>query len=103
MSYKEFKLRNKNIQSIVEEIIEVEDMTFKNRTSPKAHQRYFLMNYLRENTTLSLVTIGKMFGKNHATVINGIMRHNQFMEYKDKFYLKNIASIEQYLKEVLVS
>lgn len=103
MSYKEFKLKNKNIIGIVEEIIEVEQMTFKNRTQDKAHQRYFLMNYLRENTTLSLTSIGKMFDRNHATIMNCLKRHNDYTEYGDKNYSKNVASIKEYLEQVLVS
>lgn len=102
MSYKEFKLRTMNVVSIVEEIIEVEDMTFKNRTSCKAHQRYYLMNFLRQNTTLSLTTIGKLFDRDHATVMNGIKRHDEFMQYNDKFYKQNVESIKLYLEEALI-
>ena len=102
MNYKEYKLRNIDVVGVVEEIIEVEDMTFKNRTGFKAHQRYFLMHFLRQNTTLSLTTIGRLFERDHATVMNGLKRHKEFMEFKDEMYLKNIASIKNYLEEVLV-
>ena len=102
MNYKEYKLRNINVVGVVEEIIEVENMTFKNRTSSMAHQRYFLMHFLRNNTTLSLTTIGRLFDRDHATVMNGLKRHDEFIEYNDTVYKQNVASIKNYLEEILI-
>ena len=99
MSYKAFLSRERDIKGLVQEIIEVENMTYRNRTQNKVYQRYYLFNYLRENTTLSLTAIGKMFMKDHATVINGINRHTDFIEYNDKKYIQDVAGIKQYLDE----
>jgi len=38
----------------------------------------------------SLVEIGKIFKKNHATIINGIKKHNDYKQIKDELYEYNV-------------
>ena len=102
MNYKEYKLRDGYIIDLVKEIIEVEGMNTENRTHDLAHRRYYLMYFLRRNTGLSLDAIGKLFNKHHATVINALRRHYEFIQFADDFYLKNIEGIKEYLEGALI-
>jgi len=84
----------------VKEIIEAEQLGSKTRIHSFAHKRYYIMNYLRTETNLSQTKIGEMLGgRDHSTVFHGVQKHNQFMEWKDKVYLRDIENIRNYLEE----
>lgn len=101
MNYKEFKeQQGVGILETIQEIIETENLTFRNRQHHVAHKRYFLMNYLRKNTLFTWEKIGNVFERDHATVINAIKRHDEFMEFNDSVYQGNTETIKRYLKEV---
>lgn len=54
--------------------------------------RYAAYKFLRE-AGFSLGNIGRMFGKNHATVINGLRVYEENIRYSDfKAYIKDIES-----------
>lgn len=50
-------------------------------------RRNYLYKYLRTKHGMTFKAIGKMFNRNHATVMWGIKSHNQWTETKDKTYL----------------
>ena len=84
----------------VKEIIEAEQLGSKTRIHSFAHKRYYIMNYLRTETSLSQTKIGEMLGgRDHSTVFHGVQKHNQFMDWKDKVYLRDIENIRNYLEE----
>ena len=84
----------------VKEIIEAEQLGSKTRIHSFAHKRYYIMNYLRTETNLSQTEIGKMLGgRDHSTVYHGVKKHNMFMDWKDKIYLRDIRTIKNYLEE----
>jgi chromosomal replication initiator protein len=64
--------------------------------------RHMLFKLFRENNELSLSTIGKIFNRNHATVIHGINSINNLIEtdnyIKKKFdYLSILVADEDVL------
>ena len=85
----------------VEQIIESEKLVIPNRTRHIAHQRFFIMWFLRRNTEMTLSQIGNLFKKDHATVIHGINYHDESIEINDEVYSKNVESVKGYLEKVL--
>ncbi len=83
------------------QIIEAEKLMKPNRTRHIAHQRYFLMWFLRKNTQMTLSQIGNLFLKDHSTVIHGINYHEESIEINDRIYSLNIQSIKTFLEERL--
>lgn len=72
----------------VNTIIENDQLNVKSRSRPKTHKRYFLYKKMRE-AGMSLESIGKYFGRDHATVIHGIKMHEMFSQLKDIVYLND--------------
>lgn len=56
----------------VEHDITVADLKSKKRDHRISHLRQDLMLELRENTELSLPQIGRLFGRDHTTVLHGL-------------------------------
>ena len=51
------------------------------------YKRFYLFKYLRLNTDLSLEKIGKLFDKDHSTVVYGLSQYDNFKEDKEFFRL----------------
>ena len=73
---------------VINEVIDRDDLNTKSRSRPKAHKRYYLYKKMRDKG-LSLESIGNYFGRDHATVLHGISKHDIFSEQKDLIYLKD--------------
>lgn len=56
----------------VEKYIQDSDIDLKSRKQEHLFRRYYLINFLRKKTCLSSTRIGKVFGKDHATVLNSL-------------------------------
>ena len=82
-------------------IIEEEQLRTPNRTRHIAHQRYFLMWFLRRNTQMTLSQIGNLFLKDHSSVIHGIKYHEESVEINCRIYFLNIQSIKTFLEKIL--
>lgn len=44
---------------------------------------------------MPLSQIGRLFGKTHATVINGINKHDSYMKYKDPAYMLHTLELRE--------
>jgi len=97
MTYKDYKNQN-DYEAKVREIISIEGLKKQNRKQYIVHQRYFLMDFLRKNSKLSLTDIGLMFDRNHATVINGLSQHENLTRFKDNVYKDNVRNIKDFLE-----
>ena len=53
--------------------------------------RHELMFLLRKNTKLSVEKIGKLFDKDHSTVVQAIKKIKDYKIIKDKIYLDTIS------------
>jgi len=64
--------------------ISVEELVSKSRSRPLTHARHIAMYLTRENTGLSLVKIGDMYGgRDHTTVLHGIKKVEDEMRARD--------------------
>ena len=64
----------------VKEYIKANKLDESLRTNERAYKRCYLYDYLREETTLSLESIGKLFNRHFTTVLHGI---NKYQDLKD--------------------
>jgi hypothetical protein len=78
------------------ELIERDDLASKDRYRDLIYKRSFLYAVLKENGW-HLSKIGKLFNRNHATVINALKVYEQFYKH-DKLY---DSTIKHYVKELL--
>ena len=81
-----------DFMSNVLEIIDKYGLKSRNRKHAIIYKRYYLYAQLHK-AKLSLSHIGLLFGKDHATVINGLKKHEWFTKSKDKVYLYHIQPI----------
>jgi len=67
----------------VKQYIEDEGLTIKSRKKEFVFRSMYLYKYLRVMHSMPLEKIGEMFGKNHATIINGLEKFDILYKYKD--------------------
>ncbi len=75
----------------VVKLIERYGLKTPKRTRELVYQRYYIYKELRKWMTLEQV--GKLFGKDHSTVINGIKMARMFEHMKDAIYFEYIKHI----------
>tara|TARA_R110002096_G_scaffold8084_1_gene34254 strand:- start:1662 stop:1988 length:327 start_codon:yes stop_codon:yes gene_type:complete len=97
MTYREYK-KQTNYEPRIAEIVDLEDLRKLNRKQHLVHKRYFLMNFLRENTRMSLTDIGILFERHHASVIYGLKAHANLIETKDETYRDNVRGVKTFLE-----
>ena len=71
------------------------DLAENNRTTPYKWARFFYFILCKTYTRSSLEKIGNEVNLNHATVINGLKRHQEMLDYKDEDYLRYIETAEE--------
>jgi hypothetical protein len=81
-------------QDIID-IIEEYQLMIPKRNPEIAFKRYFLYNFLQKRRHLSTTMIGRMFGKNHASVIHGIREHEYWWKRKDPYYLRAVYPLPE--------
>jgi chromosomal replication initiation ATPase DnaA len=90
----------KNIIEAIETLIDIGNLKSKSRNTPLNNQRSYLMYYLKENTSLSLNDIAKMFDKKqHGTVSNAIKKARKKMLDNCPSFESDIAFIKYSLKQ----
>jgi len=72
----------------------INTMELKSKKDEYKFKRHYLMKYLRKNSTLSLDSIGNMFGKHHTTVINALKKVDDLEKYEDYQEAVNCVSVE---------
>lgn len=73
----------------ITELIERYELNTSSRKREKVYIRSVLYHFLRSNK-MTLDRIGKMFGKNHATILHGLECYNRnknYSDFKDLIYL----------------
>ena len=73
----------------ITELIERYELNTSSRKREKVYIRSVLYHFLRNNK-MTLDRIGKMFGKNHATILHGLEcydRNKNYSDFKDLIYL----------------
>lgn len=82
----------------VKEVIEKDGLITKSRYRTFLDRRSYLYAMLNKNG-MSLVEIGKLFRKTHATIINGIKKHHAYTRFKDELYLHNVKEYREIFYE----
>lgn len=77
-----------NIQDLIEQF----DLKKKCRRQDITYKRFYLYHQLRK-ANYSLSNIGKIFDKDHASVLHGLRMHEVFTKSKDKIYKMYTADI----------
>lgn len=78
----------------IQAIIDKYDLKQKSRYMHLIYRRYYLYKVLkRDGMTLS--QIGRLFGKTHASIINGINKHDIYMKYKDSSYMLHTLELRE--------
>lgn len=70
------------------------------RERSNVRYRQAAMTAMRTYGNLSLAAVGKIFGKDHATVLNAMKRHKQDIQY-DRLYKVVYNNIEKLVKDAL--
>ena len=81
---------NKNYLEHASVIFEVSQKKIKSNSRERklVWIRYALYNYLKTVGSMTLTEIGKVFNRDHATVIHGIKKHNDFINWNDREYIE---------------
>ena len=74
--------RNKEVFDKAFELIIEYNLNNKARDREIVHMRQALMYCIRKHTSLSFVSIGKMFNRDHATVLHGIKNVKAGIKFK---------------------
>jgi len=82
----------------VKEVIAKDGLITKSRYRTFLDRRSYLYAMLNKNG-MSLVEIGKLFRKTHATIINGIKKHHAYTRFKDELYLHNVKEYREIFYE----
>ena len=82
----------------VKEVIAKDGLITKSRYRTFLDRRSYLYAMLHKEG-MSLVEIGQLFDKTHATIINGIRNHHAYTRYKDELYLHNVKEYREIFYE----
>jgi len=72
------------IQNVIE-VVEKHDLKKVSRKQEIIYPRYYIYSLLRD-AKYSLSAIGRIFNKDHASVLHGIKMHKLYTKNKDKVY-----------------
>ena len=78
----------------VQYVIEKHDLKEKGRYMHMIYKRYYLYNVLRKDG-MTLSQIGRLFNQSHCTVLNGIKKHEDYMDYKDPAYMLHTRDLRE--------
>ena len=85
----------------IKQYIDENDISKMTNTWIISHQRFYVCNWLRENTSLNLQRIADMVGySKHDRVIHAIRKHKDYSSYNDKVYRDNTKHISSFLNGV---
>jgi transcriptional regulator CtsR len=79
-------------------LIDKYNLANNNRQESECYKRYYLY-YLLSRTGMGCSSIGRAFGKDHASVIYGIKQHKKWYKLKDQRYMD---TIKQLMDELLM-
>ena len=95
-------MRDHDVSAFLEKVmllIEQDNLNIPSRAQNKTHKRYFLYKKMRDFTDLTFEEIGEYFGRDHATVMHGIKKHDLYTDIKDSKYLKDTDKYDNLLQD----
>ena len=82
--------------AVAKELIEEMKLNGKSRLRHKVYNRQYLMYFLTKKTDLTLSKIGKLFKRDHATVIHALRRVEDALYIKDKEFFRMVSDLKKY-------
>lgn len=79
----------------VQTYIDVSGIDLKSRKREQIYRRYYLINFLKEKTDLSLNAIGDIFKKDHSSIVHSIRAAKELEIYED-YMLYTVEEAEQF-------
>jgi len=83
--------------SLIYILIDKYNMKENTRRRDVLFKRYYMFHELR-NLGYSLSQIGEVFGKNHATILNGLRAHNDLVHFKNVDYIAETQILSEALE-----
>ena len=83
----------------VKELIQIDRLDSKDRYRDMIYKRSYLYAILREEGW-HLSKIGRLFNRNHATVINALKVHDAFYG-RDKIYMRNVKHYDLIFRPII--
>lgn len=75
---------------------EEEGLNTKSRYPDKVNKRAYLYTYIKKSGhRLTLEAIGKIFNRDHASVMHGLKKHIDMTDTKDPSYAESIAKLSK--------
>lgn len=69
--------------SKIKDFIYINDLANKTRKREVVYKRHYMMKYLKETSDFTLTKIGKLFNKDHSTVIHALKQYDALKDYSD--------------------
>lgn len=70
----------------VQTYLDVSNIDLKSRKRENLYKRYYLINFLKEKTDLSLSDIGDIFKKDHSSIVKALKEAKNLEIYEDYMY-----------------
>lgn len=83
----------------VKELIQIDSLDRKDRYRDMVYKRSYLYAILRDEGW-HLSKIGRLFNRNHATIINALKVHDAFYG-RDKIYMRNVKHYDQIFRPII--
>lgn len=77
----------------IKQLIQEYDLATKSRDMDKVYHRAYFYSLLRDEGW-NLSRIGRLFNRNHATIINALKVHDSYYK-KDKVYMRYIKKFDE--------
>lgn len=86
----EMAIYNSQSSHVIEAVEQATGITLEQLKSDDRHRaiadvRHIAIYLIRFNTTLSVVQIGKIFGRDHSTVLHSLNAYDRYMNRDDRF------------------
>lgn len=73
--------------------IEEKGLNRRTRHRDFSYRRFYMYAYLRDIHKVTYSDIGRMFGKDHSSVLYGISKHRYWMKHRDKVYMDIVSDL----------
>jgi hypothetical protein len=83
----------------IKQLIQEDDLHLADRYRDKVYKRAYLYSILREEGW-HLAKIGRLFKRNHATIINALKVHDSFYG-NDKVYMRHVKHYELIFRPIV--
>lgn len=89
------------MEGLLEKIIfkiEKDELAKQCRYREKVYKRMFIYNLLYGHD-FGVTEIGRLFGRNHASIINALNKYNDLISMKDKCFLTIISGYAEFFEQ----